>query len=131
MAWNGVNGRQGDGNYNDNRRFHLKFCTECKLAITNTFFQRKDRQKTTWSHPRSIYRHILDYVLVCQLDLKDILHTRVMPSTPCCADQPLVRCMLKLQFKPNFKKKGNSAKKLNVFSPYREDKMHSSKLTGR
>ena len=71
-------------------------------------------------HPRSKQCYFLDYVVVRQRDLKAVLHTRVMPSAECLTDHRLVRSILKLQFKPKFKKKGNFAK-LNIDSLRRED----------
>ncbi|GFR91966.1 craniofacial development protein 2 [Elysia marginata] len=52
-TWNGILGRHGVGNCNDNGRLLLGFCAEHQLTITNTVFQQKDRLKTTWMHPRS------------------------------------------------------------------------------
>ena len=72
-------------------------------------------------HPRSKHWHLLDFVLVRQRDLKDVLHTRVMPSAECDTDHRLVRCKLKLQFKPKLKKKGIPKKKLNIGSLCREE----------
>ena len=53
--------------------------------------------------------------------LKDVLNTRVMPSAECHTDHRLVRCKLRLQFKPKHKKKGNPKKKLNIGSLCREE----------
>ena len=44
-----------------------------------------------------------------------------MPSAECHTDHRLVRCKLRLQFKPKQKKKGNPKKKLNVGSLCREE----------
>jgi len=113
-AWKGVLGRHGVGNCNDNGRLLLELCTEQQLVITNTIFQQKDRLKTTWMHPRSKHWHLIDYVLVRQKDLKDVLHTRVMPSAECHTDHRLVRCKLRLHFKPKPRKGGPPTKKFDL-----------------
>ena len=113
-ACKGVLGRHGVGNCNNNGRLLLEFCSEQQLTITNTIFQQRDNLKTTWMHPRWKHWHFLDFVLVRRCDLKDVLHTRVMPSAECHTDQRLVRCQLNLQFKPKPKKSGPRGKKLLV-----------------
>ena len=97
-------------NCDDIRHLLLEVCTECQLTITNTTFQHNDRLKTTWMHHWSKQWHLLDYVLVHQHDLKDVLHTRVMPSAECCSDHHLVRCKFKQRSKPKLKK----AKMFNI-----------------
>ena len=114
-AWNGVLGKHGVGNCNDNERLLFEFCSEQELCITNTIFQQKNSHKTTWMHPRSKHWHLIDYILVRQRDRKDILHTRVMPSAECHTDHRLVRCKASFHFKPKSKKGGAPRKKFNVF----------------
>ena len=106
VTWKGILGRHGFRNCNDNGRLLLEFCTEQQLVITNTIFQQKNSLKTTWMHPRSKHWHIIEYVLARQRDLKDILHTRVMPSAECHTDHRLVRCKLTLHFKLKPRKGG-------------------------
>lgn len=72
-------------------------------------------------HPRSKHWHLLDCVLVRKRDLRDVLHTRVMPSAECHTDHRLVRCKLRLQFKPKQRKRGNPKKNLNVSSLCQEE----------
>ena len=104
-AWQGVLGRHSVGNCNNNGRLPLELCAEHRLAIPNTIFHQKDSLKTSWMQPQSKHWHPLNYVLVHKWDLKDVLHTRVMPSAECHTDHRLVRCKLRLQFKPKQKKK--------------------------
>ena len=140
-AWKGVLGRHGVGNCNDNGRLLLEFCSEQQLTITSTIFQQRDNLKTTWMHPRSKLWRLLDFVLVRRSDLKDVLHTRVMPSAECHTDQRLVRYKPNLQFKPKPKKSGPRGKKRIVsdlrsaeveakFQAVLHSLLHSLKRTG-
>ncbi|XP_051644172.1 craniofacial development protein 2-like [Manacus candei] len=99
-AWKGILGKHGVRNCNDNGRLLLEFCAEQQLTIT--IFQQKNSLKTTWMHPRSKHWHLIDYVLVRRRDVRDVHHTRVMPSAECQTDHRLVCCKLNfnLKFKP-------------------------------
>ena len=114
VTWKGILGRHGVGNCNNNGRLLLEFCTKQQLVITNTIFQQKNSPKTAWMHPRSKHWHLIDYVLARQRDLKDILHTRVMPSAECHTDHRLECCKLKLHFKPKPRKGGPPKKKFKL-----------------
>ena len=115
-AWKGVLGKHGVGNCNENGRLLLEFCAGKQFAITNTIFQQKNSLKTTWMHPRSKNWHLIDYVLLRQRDIQDVCHTRVMPSAECYTDHRLVRCKLKVLFKPKPRKGGPPKKKFKVGS---------------
>ncbi|KYO47111.1 hypothetical protein Y1Q_0014021 [Alligator mississippiensis] len=80
LAWKGALGRHGLGNCNDNGFLLLEFCAEMQVTITKTQFQQKNHYKTFWMHPCSRHWHLIDYILVHQHDLGNVLHTRVMPS---------------------------------------------------
>ena len=78
-VWKGNLDRPEIGNWKDNGRLHLEFCSEHQLVIISTLFQLKDRFKATRRYQRSKHWHLLDKVLTHQCDTRDILHTRVMP----------------------------------------------------
>ena len=113
-AWQGVIGKHGVGNRNESGLLLLEFCTELQLSITNTLFQQKNSLKTSWMHPRSKHWHLIDYILVRQRDVRDVLHTRVMPSAECHTDHRLVRCKVALQFKPTVRKGSIRQKKFRL-----------------
>ena len=60
----------------------------------------KKQSENNLDAPRSKNWHHIDYVLVRQRDIQDVCHTRVVPSAECYTDHRLVRCKLKLLFKP-------------------------------
>ena len=55
-------------------------------------------------------------------DLKDIIHTKVMPSTECHTNHHLMRCKLRLHFKPKRRKGSFPKKKFNL------NKLQSAKV---
>nr|VZI42798.1 unnamed protein product [Spirometra erinaceieuropaei] len=77
-AWRGVLGPHGLRGSNDNGLLLLRACAEHRLILTNTFFCLPEREKTTWTHPRSRNWHLLDYVLVQRRDQRDVLVTKAI-----------------------------------------------------
>jgi exonuclease III len=120
-TWKAIIGKHGVGSCNDNGRLLLEFCAELQLTITNTIFQQKDSLKTTWMHPRSKHWHLIDYIIVRQRDLKDVLHTRVMRSAECHTDHRLVRCKLNFYLKPRSKQGRTIKRKLQIKNLLSED----------
>ena len=112
--WKRVLGRHNVGNCNDNGHLLLDLSTEQQLVNTNTIFQEKDRLKTTKVSPRSKHWHLIVYILVHKCDLKDVIHTKMMPSAECCTNHRIVHCKLKLHFKPKPRKGGPLMKKFNL-----------------
>ena len=74
-----------------------------------------DRWYFTWQHPRSKRFHLLDYVLIRQRDIRDIISTRVMRGADCSTDHFLVRTICKLHIKPMRRNsKARTPKKVDV-----------------
>ena len=70
--------------------------------------------KTTWMHPWSKHWHLTDYVLMHKHDLKDVIHTKMMPNAECHNDHHLMCCKLRLNFKPKLRKGCTPKKKFNL-----------------
>ncbi|XP_022793399.1 craniofacial development protein 2-like [Stylophora pistillata] len=91
-VWKNVIGKEGVGNANSNGIQLLTKYAEHQLVITNTLFRQKNRNKTSWRHPRSRHWHMIDYVIVRCCDRKDVLITKTMTSSDeCWTDHRLVR----------------------------------------
>lgn len=98
--WKDIIGREGVGNCNSNGSLLLGLCSESDLSITNTFFRLKNRQKTTWQHPRSKHWHLIDYIITRTKDRSDFLVTKAVRSVDdCWTDHRLVMSKLKLKLK--------------------------------
>ncbi|XP_022804723.1 uncharacterized protein LOC111341943 [Stylophora pistillata] len=91
-VWENVIRKEGVGNANSNGIQLLTKCAEHQLVITNTLFRQKNRNKTSWTHPRSHHWHMIDYVIVRCCDIKYVLITKTMTSSDeCWTDHRLVR----------------------------------------
>lgn len=104
-AWKGCIERQGIDRVNFNVERLLSFCRENQFTITNTLFQQPNIHKTTWMHPRSRHCHLIDYVIVRERDLKDVLLTGAMRGAECQTDHRLVRSTIKRVIIPLRKKR--------------------------
>ena len=103
--WEGVLGKHGVGKMNNNGLLLLSKCAEFELTITNTNFRQANKYKTTWMHPRSKQWHLIDYIIVRQRDIQDVLITRAMRGAECWTDHRLVRATLQMRIAPNNQKR--------------------------
>ena len=129
--WDGILGRHGVGNCNDNGRLLLEFCSGIGFTITNTLFQQENRYKKTWRHPWSKHWHLLDYILVRQKDTKDVLHNRVMTSAECYTNHRLVWAKVRLTLNQVLRKKAHNTKKLEVDNLKQREQEFQEKLSSK
>ncbi|CAG5042491.1 unnamed protein product [Parnassius apollo] len=82
---------------NSSGQLLLSFCAQLDLAITNTMFRLPAKYKATWMHPRSKHWRLIDYAIVRQKDISQVLVTRVMRGAHCWTDHRLVVIKLSLR----------------------------------
>jgi len=88
--WNGPLGPHGLGKMNDNGQRHLELCTNCNLALTNTFLAGSLNFKVARMHPRSHPWQQLDHIVVRRRQLNSAKHTCSMHSADFSTDHALV-----------------------------------------
>ncbi|XP_048486436.1 craniofacial development protein 2-like [Plutella xylostella] len=113
-AWPRVLGRHGIGNMNSNGQMLLSLCAQFGLAITNTYFRLPIKHKVTWMHPRSKHWHLIDYAIVRQADISQVLVTRVMRGAECWTDHKLVVTKVKLRLRPPVRSNRVNSARLDV-----------------
>ena len=95
-SWPRVLGHHGIGKLNENVQRLLEFCCFHNLCVTNTYFQNKDRRKSSWRHPRSNHWHQLDLVITRADSINSVCNTRAYHSADCDTDHSLVASWVKL-----------------------------------
>jgi hypothetical protein len=109
-SWNGCLGRFGVGKMNENGQRLLELCSRQSLSITNSLFPGRAHRKMSWCHPRSKQWHQLDFVIVRQCHRTEVCNTRSYHSADCDSDHSLVLSSMKLQPKPYYCNKKQTAK---------------------
>lgn len=78
LVWPGIIDKQGVGNMNSNGQLLLDLCSEMNLVVTNTIFTLRNRDKTTWMHPRSRHWHLIDFAITRHRDRAMVLVTKAL-----------------------------------------------------
>lgn len=113
-AWPKVLGRHGIGNMNSNGQLLLSLCAQFDLALTNTMFRLPAKYKTTWMHPRSRHWHLIDYAIVRQQNISQVLITRVMRGANCWTDHRLVVTKLRIRLHPPRRPQRTKSQRMNL-----------------
>ena len=92
----GILGSHGISKCNANGELLLALCSEYNLVVTNTLFKYKDAYKMRWMHPRSKHWHLLDYIIVRQRDVMNVLQTRTLRRADCGANHVMLKTRLKV-----------------------------------
>ena len=114
-TWEGVIRSEGVGKCNSNGLLLLRKRAEHDLLITNTVFKLPNRNKTSWTHPRSKHWHLIDYVIVGRTDRQDVRVTKTMCGADCWTDHRLVVSKLNLRIQPARRPQGKKAPKRQAF----------------
>ena len=104
--WPSDSGKYVIGKCNSNDELLLALCTELDLIVTNTMFKRKDAHKTTWTHPRSQYGHMIDFIITRCRDKMDICSTRTMRGANCGTDHQMLRSRFIFSIRKKHNQKG-------------------------
>ncbi|CAH8616633.1 unnamed protein product [Dicrocoelium dendriticum] len=116
-VWTDVIGAHGIGSANANGDRLLSLCATHGLTITNTPFALSASDIATWTHPRSGYAHLLDYIIVRQRDMREVRMTCVLRGAECGIDHKLVRTKLYIYFgKSMYCTPAVNRRKLNILS---------------
>ena len=102
-TWQGVIGRFGLGEQNENGVRLLDFCAMNQLVIMNTLFQHRSCHQMTWFHPAESSQagggHVLDYILANRQFRTSVLDTRVYCNTHLDSDHCLLVSKLRLKLR--------------------------------
>lgn len=105
--WPQAIGKHGpDQHMNNNGQRLLNFCAIQGLCIPITWFQQKNKRKTTWKHPRSDSWHMIDYIIIKTIKRHNMLRSRVFRGAECSTDHRLMKAVVRItpKAKPKIRK---------------------------
>lgn len=92
--WKGTLGQHGIGKVNDNGLCLLtllhSLLTLTLSALKISWSSPTPKFKTPWQHPRSKHWHLLDYIIVCRTDRKEVLISRAVHGADCWTDHWMI-----------------------------------------
>jgi hypothetical protein len=91
LGFEEVHGGHGFGNRNLEGELLLEFAEVMNLIVTNTWFQKGDRQKITYESGAN--RTVIDYVLVRRYDRVAVSDVKVIGSEACISQHKLMVCL--------------------------------------
>ena len=87
------------------------------------------RNQTSWMHPRSKHRHLIDYTIVRRTDRQDVRATKTKCGADCWTDHRLVVSKLSQRIQPARRPQGKKASKRLDVSKLNQDSMRQAFLT--
>lgn len=114
--WRGVLGRNGLDERNEAGEDLMQFCALNQMSVMNTWFQKRQVQYGTWTHPATKVSHMIDLVVMRAGQRMCCRDVQVMRGANCWTDHNLVRAKLRLEFP---RVQGRGKKKVSPFSVHK------------
>ena len=73
-----VVGKSGVSGVNENGRKLIDMCTQKRLSLGNTFFEKKDLHKFTWVNGVDDRKGLLDFIVVQEEEINKLLGVNVL-----------------------------------------------------
>ena len=108
-----VVGPHGLGERNERGERLVEFCISNNLIVCNTWFERRENSKHTWSAPDGKTKNQIDYIMIHRRYRNSIKNAKARPGTDCGSDHNPVVINIKTTLK-RLKKRKFSRRKWNV-----------------
>lgn len=107
-----VIGPEGEETLSENGEYLIDLCVRNNLKITNTFFPHKEIHKITRTEESKQEKSIIDYIIVSNKLMRNVLDTRVKRGAEIFSDHRLL--VSKLRFRPPTKFKNKKRTKILI-----------------